>query len=277
MGSTQSSIETGTVSTNGYTTHFYSAGQGRPLVLIHGGGAGADAWGNWGTKSMPLFSRRFHTIAYDMVGFGKSDAPSPESFAYDQDARIDQLIAVIEGLGLGQVDVVGNSMGGATGLGAAVKRPDLIGNLILMGSAGLNRGFNPALAAIIHYDSTVEGMRKMIAALTNDGFEPGEDMVTYRHSQSIQPAQRAAYAATMGWVKNRGGLYYEDADIAAVKHRALIFHGKDDKVVPLSEGFKFLELLDNSSGYFLAHCGHWAMIEHPELFARVSMDFLEQA
>ncbi|WP_240334419.1 alpha/beta fold hydrolase [Sphingobium estronivorans] len=258
-------------------THYYAAGEGRPLILIHGGGAGADAWGNWGANAIPLFARRFRTFAYDMVGFGLSSAPSPDEFQYDQDARIAQLIAFIEGLNLGPVDVVGNSMGGATALGAAMRRPELVRSAVLMGSAGLNRGLNPALGAIVNYDFTVEGMRRMIAALTHDGFMPSEEMVAYRHELSCRPDIQQAYRATMGWVKQRGGLYYEDDEIAQVKNRILVFQGKDDKVVPLTEGYKFLDLLENSSGYFLDHCGHWAMIEHPQLFARVAIDFLENA
>lgn len=277
MNSKEGAVETGTVSTLGYTTHYYAAGEGRPLILIHGGGAGADAWGNWGEKSLPLFARHFRTIAYDMVGFGRSSAPSPDGFHYDQNARIVQLVALIENLDLGPVDIVGNSMGGATALGAAMVRPDLVRSAVLMGSAGLNRGFNPALGAIVNYDFTVEGMRRMIAALTHDGFVPSEAMVAYRHELSCRPDIQQAYRATMGWIKERGGLYYEDDEIAQVKNRILIFLGKDDKVVPMSEGFKFLELLENSSGYFLDHCGHWAMIEHPQLFARIAIDFLKDA
>jgi len=277
MTDKKGALETGFIQTLDYKTHYYAAGEGRPLVLIHGGGAGADAWGNWGHSTLPLAAPRFRTIAYDMVGFGKSDAPSPDGFTYDQNARIDQLIAVIERLGLGPVDAIGNSMGGATALGVAMKRPDLLRSIVLMGSAGLNRGLNPALGAIVHYDFSVEGMRRMVAALTHHGFVPGEEMVAYRHALSCQPGVREAFAATMGWVKQRGGLYYEDEEIAQVKTRALVFQGKDDKVVPLSEGFKFLELLENSSGYFLDHCGHWAMIEHPALFARIALQFLEDA
>jgi len=87
------------VDTCGYRTHYIESGSGRPLILVHGGGAGADARGNWERFSMPLFSASFRTIAYDMVGFGYTDAPSPDDFVYNPESRVAQLIAFIEALG----------------------------------------------------------------------------------------------------------------------------------------------------------------------------------
>lgn len=62
------------VETAGYRTHFVEAGSGAPLVLIHGSGRGADGLGNW-QQFIPYLARDFRVIAYDLVGFGKSDAP----------------------------------------------------------------------------------------------------------------------------------------------------------------------------------------------------------
>lgn len=266
-------------STGGFRTHYIEAGSGEPLLLIHGGGAGADARGNW-RGSMALFADAgFHAIAYDMVGFGLSDAPDPEGFTYSLNARIDQLIAFIEALQFKRVSIVGNSMGGATALGVAMRRPDLFNKLVLMGSAGLSHGTGApqtALSAIINYNFTVEGMERVVAALTHPGFVPAPDLITYRYQLSINPAVRKAYQATMGWVKQNGGLFYPDSDIAAVKVQTLVVNGKDDRVVPMSEGYRFLELLENSSGYFIPHCGHWAMIEHPALFAEIATQFLKR-
>lgn len=262
------------VTTNGYQTAYYEAGSGDPVVLIHGGGAGADSAGNW-SSCLPLLAQRKHVYAYDMVGFGNSEAPDPATFSYTQSARNEQLVAFIEALPYERVSVVGNSMGGATGLGVAMRRPELVQNLVLMGSAGLNRQtHDPAIQAIVNYDFTIEGMRRIVAALANDDFVPTQDMLEARFRLSIQPSIRAAYGATMTWVKEQGGLHYDDADIATVKTRTLIFNGKNDRVCPMADAYHFLELLENSFGYFVPHCGHWAMIEYPELFARITLDFL---
>ena len=70
----------------GLRTHYLEAGSGAPLVLIHGGGAGADSVGNW-KGSMPHLARHFKVIALDMVGFGDTAKPDPAGFEYSQAAR----------------------------------------------------------------------------------------------------------------------------------------------------------------------------------------------
>ena len=261
------------LTTHGYRTHFIESGDGDPLILIHGGGAGADCRGNW-AGSIPLFAPSYRTIAYDMVGFGASDAPDPATFAYTQDARTEQLLALIEALGYRKVNLIGNSMGGCTALGVAMRRPDLLTNIVLMGSAGLSHSVTGAVSSILNYDFTMEGMRKVVSSLTHADFTPSEDMLRNRYELSVRPQTRASYAATMGWIKQRGGLYYEESQIARIKTRALIVNGKDDKVVPVQDAYRFLELLENSSGSILSHCGHWAMIEHPIQFAALTLQFL---
>lgn len=261
------------VQTNGYKTHYLKAGSGEPLILIHGGGAGADCLGNW-RDCIPLFAQRMAVHAPDMVGFGHSDCPDPANFAYDTDARVEQMIAFIEALGLGSAHIVGNSMGGATALGVAMKRPDLVKNLVLMGSAGLNRTLNAALKPVVNYDFTVEGMRRVIEVLANPAYIPSDEQLRYRYELSIKPEVKRAYQAIMGWVKEQGGLHFPEEDIARVKTRTLVFNGKDDLVIPMPEAYRFLELLENSHGYFLPNCRHWAMIEYPQIFTKVTLAFL---
>lgn len=263
------------VETGGFHTAYYHAGDGpgRPVILIHGGGAGAESVSNW-QRTFPLFAAHGPTYAMDMVGFGNSDAPAPDEFAYTQDARNRQLIDFIEALDLGPAHLIGNSMGGATSLGVAMQRPDLVASLVLMGSGGRAAHLTADLGPVINYDFTIEGMRAIIGVLANPGFIPSDDQVRYRFEMSLRPQLRTAYKATMGWVREHG-LYYPDDQIAAVKTRTLVVNGKEDRVVPIEQAYEFLALLENSTGYLIPHCRHWAMIEYPELFAKVCCDFFD--
>ncbi|WP_171064039.1 alpha/beta fold hydrolase [Actinomadura soli] len=262
------------IQTGSFRTAYYRGGQGsgRPIVLVHGGGAGADSRSNW-YGCFELFTAAAETYAMDMVGFGLSEAPAPEGFDYTQDARNRQLIAFIEGLGLGPCVLVGNSMGGATSLGAAMLRPDLVAGLVLMGSGGLTTHISPELGPMVHYDFTVDGMRAIIDVLANPAFVPSEEQVRYRYELSIKPDVKAAYKATMGWVA-KNGLQYPPEEIAKVRTRTLVVNGKQDLVVPIEQAFRFLPLLENSTGYLIPNCRHWAMIEYPEIFAREVLDFV---
>jgi pimeloyl-ACP methyl ester carboxylesterase len=259
--------------TLGYRTHYIEEGSGEAVVLIHGGGAGADCRGNW-SACWPHFAAEHRTIAYDMVGFGHSDAPDPAGFGYTQDARIAQLAAFLDALHLEKVNLVGNSMGGCTALGLAMRHPARVQNLVLMGSAGLNRSLGGPLAAIVNYDFTLEGMRAIVAALTAPGFRADEKQIRSRYELSLRPATKVAYVATMGWIRQQGGLHYPDEEIAKVTTRTLVVNGKNDRVVPVGDAYRFLELLENASGAIIAHCGHWAMIEHSALFAEIANQFL---
>ncbi len=263
-----------TVSANGVPTHYIESGQGEPLILIHGGGAGADSYGNW-LGCIPMLAQHFHVIAVDLLGFGATGKPDPATFAYTQEARNDHMIAFVEALGVGPVSLVGNSMGGATAIGVAVKRPDLMRKLILMGSAGMKGESGPALAPVLNYDFTREGMVRVVQALANKSFPLDDDMVDYRFALSIEPQTKAAYAATMGWIKTQQGLWYEDDFTRQVRCPTLVVGGKEDVVVPFTKALRFLELIEDSWGYFIPHCGHWAMLEYPDDFSSETIRFLK--
>ncbi|MCE9657295.1 MAG: alpha/beta fold hydrolase [Burkholderiales bacterium] len=261
------------IDAGGLRTHYLEAGSGAPLVLIHGGGAGADSVGNW-KGSMPLLARHFRVIALDMVGFGDTAKPDPAGFDYSQGARVEHLRAFLAALEISRASFIGNSMGGATALGLAADSPARVERLVLMGSAGLNTTIHPGLLPVVNYDFTREGMVRLIRALVNDGFVIDDALVDYRLARSLDPATRAAYGATMKWIRDAGGLAYPPELIARVSCPTLVINGKEDKVVPLANAYRFLELIADSWGWIVPHCGHWAMIEHPDAFARACLAFL---
>ena len=261
------------IDVNGISTHYYEAGSGEPLILIHGGGAGADAYGNW-RGSIADFAKHFHVFAIDMIGFGFTDKPSPETCEYSQKERVAHVSGLINALGLSKVNLIGNSMGGITSMGVAIEHPELINRIILMGSAGIKAPLSEELMSIMNYDYSPAGMEKIVRGLTNPNFKVSEEIVHYRHQLSIQEYTRAAYDAVMGWIREQHGLYYEEDYISKVSQPTLVVNGKLDKVVQLDCAYKLLELIENSTGYILPDCGHWAMIEHPDKFARIACSFL---
>jgi 2-hydroxy-6-oxo-6-(2'-aminophenyl)hexa-2,4-dienoate hydrolase len=269
-------MKDGFVDAGGIKTHYLEEGQGPPLILIHGGGAGADAFGNW-RGCIPLFAPKFRVIAVDMLGFGKTDKPDPAKFTYDQDARNRHIAFFIEAMKLGKVNLIGNSMGGMTSLGVTMTRPELVDKLVLMGSAGIKAPVSESLRVIMGFSPTRENMEKLVKALTNDDFKVDPEMIDYRLKLSADPATSAAYGAIMKWIGQQGGLYYSEEPIAKVKHKTLIVGGKQDKVVPPSSNWRFFELIENSWLHLIPHCGHWAMIERPQEFSAVTSWFLHNA
>ncbi|ABQ69405.1 alpha/beta hydrolase fold [Rhizorhabdus wittichii RW1] len=260
---------------DGIRTHYIEMGEGDPLVLVHGGGAGADGRSNF-ADNFPIFARHMRVIAYDMVGFGQTDAPDPAGFAYTQAARTDHLISFIKALGLSKICLIGNSMGGTTACGAALKAPELIDRLVLMGAAVnispddmvANRD---DLAAVMSYDGSEEGMRKIIAALTHS-YQPTDDIVHYRHEASLRPTTTAAYKATMGWAK-QNGLYYSPEQLASLTMPVLVLGGKNDVMVPVRKVIDQILAIPQAIGHVFPNCGHWVMIEYPEEFCTQTLHF----
>jgi pimeloyl-ACP methyl ester carboxylesterase len=256
------------VTVGGIGTHYLEAGSGPALLLIHGGGAGADSWGNW-KDCIPRYAPRFRVIAVDMVGFGRSDKPNPAEFDYSQAARNAHIISFIEQLALRPVNIIGNSMGGATALGVAMRRPELIRKMVLMGAAGLAvDNPDPAARQALAFDFTREGMRRLMMALAGPTYSIDEALLQYRFALASDPAAKAALAAMRG-----GKLTYPEEEIARVKVPTLVVGGKLDRIAVLARTYRFLELLENSWGFILPHCGHWVMMEAPEQFVLVTSDF----
>lgn len=255
---------------DGIETHYLDIGEGPVLVLMHGGGAGADGWGNWQT-CMPAYAKKFRVIVPDMPGFGRSEKPDPEKYDYSQDRRTKHLIALVEQLKLGPVRIIGNSMGGATSLGLAIERPELVDKMVLMGSAGLgiNNPDTSHMQAFAAYDYTEAAMRGLMRTLGGSRFEINEALLRYRHELMMDPAARKAID-----VIRRSKLTYEPEVIAKVKTRTLVVGGKEDKISILARTYGYLELLENSWGFVLPHVGHWAMIESPREFVTITAAFL---
>lgn len=102
-------------------------GDGPPLVFLHGLGASCAVY-NTRTAVDPALAGR-HVLMIDFLGFGISDRPF--GFGYTVRDHADSIARALDALGLSGVDLVGHSMGGAIALALAMRRPDLVGRLVL--------------------------------------------------------------------------------------------------------------------------------------------------
>jgi len=263
------------IDAGGIRTRYIEMGEGEPLILVHGGGAGADGVSNF-AHCLPTYAKHMRAIAVDMVGFGETDKPDPATFEYTQGARTQHLIDFIEAMGFDKVNLIGNSMGGTTTTGVALKRPDLVNKMVLMGAA-VNmapadmKERREVMAPVLSYDFTMEGMQRILDSLTHS-FKASEEQLRYRFEASTRPESIAANKAIMGWV-GQNGLCYSDEELASLQCPVLVTAGKNDIMVPLHKSFQLLEQIPHSIGYILPNCGHWIMIEYPEEFTTVTLNF----
>jgi len=268
------------IDAGGINTHYVEEGKGHALLLLHGGGAGADGVSNY-SNNMPIYAKQgYRVIAPDMVGFGRTDKPSPDGFDYTQATRTQHMIDFIEAMDLKDVYMVGNSMGGVTAAEVAQNRPDLIKKLVLMG-APLNISVEDMVAnkknigSVIHYDETEAGMRLLIDNLTFD-YTPSDELVTYRFEAFSVEATKQAYRTLMKWVA-ANGMHFSAEQLASFECTVLIVAGKNDVMVPFQKALELASLIPNAHCHFMPNCGHWCMMEFPELFCSVTDCFFVHA
>jgi pimeloyl-ACP methyl ester carboxylesterase len=65
-----------------------------------------------------------------------------------------------------------------------------------------------------------------------------------------------------------------DEEIRSITTPTLLFHGRDDQVIPLDNSVRLLHLIDQSQLHVFGQCGHWTQIEHADEFNRLLSDFL---
>ncbi|OAJ52048.1 alpha/beta hydrolase [Paraburkholderia ginsengiterrae] len=258
------------VDVDGIKTHYIEKGTGRPLVLLHGGGAGADGWGNW-RGCIDAYAEHFRVLVPDMPGFGRTGKPSPDTYDYSQDGRNRHLAGFLDALEIRSTSLIGNSMGGATALGLAINSPERVQKLVLMGSAGLDIA-NPDptyIKKLQAYDFTLDGMQQIMTTMTGSSHVVDPALVQYRH-EIMQNAD--AQVAIRSIVRSK--LAYTHEQIASVSAPTLVVGGKEDKVAVLARTYGYLELIRQAWGIVVPEAGHWVMIEAPEAFVRMTLTFL---
>lgn len=253
--------------------NYHDVGEGDPVFLIHGSGPGVSAWANWRTV-LPKLAERGRIIAPDMMGFGYTEAPKVE---FDLDVWVGQVIDLADHLGLDRFAIVGNSYGGALALHVALRHPERISKLVLMGAVSVPFEITDGLDAVWGYQPDLELMgRLMRDVFVYDGSAIGDDLVQMRYEASTRPTVAERFSALFPAPRQRwvDALAPEPEELASLNIPTLLVHGRDDKVIPLSASDKGLELLPDAKLEVMPECGHWVQIEQNERFCRVVSQFL---
>jgi pimeloyl-ACP methyl ester carboxylesterase len=263
------------VDANGTRTNYLESGSGdEHVVLVHGSGPGVTSYANW-RLVLPVLGEDFHCVAPDMVGFGYSERP--ENPTYSVQTWADQTLGVMDALGIGRAHMIGNSFGGAIALRLATQHPERVDKLVLMGSMGVDFPITEGLDAVWGYDGTLDGMRSVMGYFAYDKELTGAELAQVRYEGATQPGFQESFSSMFPEPRQRWveAMSTPEKEISALPHRALVLHGREDQVIPLSNSYKLLELLDNADLGVFSHCGHWSMIERTDDFNRLVRDFFK--
>lgn len=261
---------------------YHEAGDGPPLLLLHGSGPGVTGWRNF-RGNLGVFAEHFRTFVLEFPGFGVSDDFGGHPMLTAGDA----VLRFLDGLGLDEVAMLGNSMGGIVATQFAIAHPDRVGKLITIGGIGRNL-FSPGPGEGINLlmeftdDPTRE---RLIAWLHSMVFDPAmvtEELIEERWTQATDPEtlasarkmySRAAFeAGAKAALESDATPYW--AQLHKVKAPTLLTWGRDDRVSPLDMAIIPMRSIPRAELHVFPNCGHWAMIEQKTAFESAVLAFL---
>lgn len=260
---------------DGFRTAYHDVGEGPPILLIHGSGPGVSAAANWrGILASPL-AEHHRLVAPDVAGFGETVT----EHELTHETRVRHVLGFLDALGLDQVAVVGNSMGGALALALAHRRPDCVRRMVLMGTVGIAFPLPDGLDRVWGYEPSVEAMSELVGLFAYDRGLLGPDLVQLRYAASIAPGMHERYAAAFAAPRQRhvDAMALTNEQLRAIDVPIRLLHGAEDRVIPLeATSLRLVRLLPHADLVVLSRCGHWIQIERADDFVREVATFFSK-
>ena len=264
----------------GIGTRYMMAGQGPPVVLIHGLGSSAATW----ERTVPALAERYTVYALDMPGHGDSEKPD---IAYSLDAGIDYLDAFLDALDVPRTALVGNSMGGLLSLGMALERPERVTRLALVDAAGLGRELAfllrlasvPVVGELMRRSSVFGYARSLMRKASTEGRVTWSVLVDALRGARIPPeASRAELSALRHGANFRGvrSDYILLDRLPELAMPLLIVWGAQDKVLPVAHAYAAARTCPSAQTVVLDRCGHWPQLEQSDEFNRILEAYLAE-
>jgi 2-hydroxymuconate-semialdehyde hydrolase len=263
------------IKTGGFNTNYHDLGSGFPVTLLHGSGPGVTAWANWG-KLFPLMKNDFRLIAPDMVGFGFTERPA--EVAFNMNNWIRQTMDLLDALKIEKTNLVGNSFGGALALSIAIKYPDRVNKLVLMGAMGVSFPISYGLDRVWGYTPSLENMEELLEIFTYDHSFATPDLIKTRYEASMQAGFQESFSSMFPAPRQPSveRMASNENYIRNIPHETLIVHGREDRVIPIETSLKLIKLIDKAELHVFGHCGHWTQIEKTTEFASLLKDFFKR-
>ena len=256
-----------------FTDHAALAEQQGVVVFIHGSGPGASGWSNFKHNVAAFQQAGFRCVVYDQWGYGKTSKPTDVDHTLD--FFVSGLLALLDHLGIAKASLVGNSLGGAVALSAALASPERVEKLVLMAPGGIEARETyfamDGIQAMVKYpmgspEFTRDVLAKLLTLLVFDSSIVDEELVQERWD-TLQ-TQNAHVLATMQIPDLTDRL-------PEITCETLVFWGSEDKFCPASGVWKLLDASAPVQAELLNRCGHWVMTEYPALFNQRCLDFLK--
>jgi pimeloyl-ACP methyl ester carboxylesterase len=268
------SVHTRQATVRGRRINYADIGSGPVAVLVHGQGG---SW-QWWLRVLPTVSAHRRVIAVDLPGFGGSD-PIATGDVFGE--HVATIIGLLDHLGLPDATVAGHSMGGLVALQVACDHPDRVAGLMLIDAGGANIGAR-RLALIVtglrafsrifaipwvpRFVARARYLRSALMALAMH--DPG----TLSTSLAMEILPRMA-APGFAQSLHAAAIAVNKVTPEAVTCPSLILWGFHDRILPVSTGHVLASKIPDARFVPLENVGHCVMVEAPDQFSRLLIDF----
>ncbi len=267
-----------TMLVDGLTTSYLEAGEGDPVVLLHGGEFGSGAEVGW-ERNIAALATRHRVLAPDQLGFGES--AKVIDFVDGRGMRIRHVARFCEVLGIESAHFVGNSMGAINLLVDTTSETPLlpVRSLVIICGGGQiqqNRHFE----ALQQYDATLPAMRRIVEALFySPDYPADENYVRRRYDSSVAPGAWEAVAAARFRRPDAAGTSQPSASppTARAYERigvpTLVVEGGGDKLLPTGWAAEIAGQIEGARSVTVDDAGHCPQIEQSSVVNELLLDF----
>ena len=252
-------VTTGYAAVNGLRMYYEVRGTGRPLVLLHGGLMTIeDSFG----PLLPVLAAERQVIAAELQGHGRTAD-------IDRDLELrylaDDVAALLDHLGIDQVDVLGFSLGGGVALQLALDHPGRVGRLILVSVSYADDGYHQEISDPARYPTstrmpTEEDFRQMREAYVRLAPDPD-------HFEALEAKASRAAANMKGWTADQLG---------GITAAALLVFGDHD-FIRLEHAVEVHGLIPGAQLAVLPGTTHMGVMRRADLILPLVQDFLAEA
>lgn len=260
----------------GQLVHIEQAGQGEPVILIHGFGGSTYTW----RKVLPGLAESYRAIAIDLNGFGYTQRPRDlESYTREGQGKL--VLDVMDALGIERAHFAGHSYGGGITLWIASRYPERVRSMVLVDSSAPTyandrrsraAALKPATSLFLRsFALRPANVRKsLLRSFYDDSRVTPELVRAYYERLSIEGATDAYYGLTAPLPSSADRVELETIDVPA-----LVVWGENDAVISAAAGKRAADRMPRARFVAIPETGHIPMEESPEELLRIMVPFLE--
>jgi pimeloyl-ACP methyl ester carboxylesterase len=268
-----------TIQINGHAIFYVVKGEGEPLLLIHGFGAGMWVW----EKQIEALSRSFRVYAIDLIGHGFSDRPKID---YHAETYIHFMKAFMEGIGIEKATLIGNSMGGGIAWAMAISFPERVNRLILIDCMPpdvlhqvKNDSFKtlvalksiPLLPYLIIGSRSERSIKWILQECVSDFQYITPEVIARQFQLSRIKGTTWVLYSTLHHAEE--AMRFKDP-IGLIRQPTLLIWGENDLIFPPSVGERLHHAIRDSVMHVVRGSGHIPMWETPEEVNQAILSFL---